>query len=243
MKTSSLVLAAAAMLMLAPPPMAFAASLAPPEPSYEVLLVTRDIVVQAQVLGLAGTSGRRFEASSGEVSKEPAFEEAYETYRLRALRMLKGKLPPKFEVRVIRGHGNAMLLDKAKGQELLLVLAPDSGRDEAGRPRRTYLIVHGAASVLRGGKFEPPRAERAEPWTLQRVAEVLALADRERAHRSGTAPETARAATMPATVGDLDRRRPAPEPPAAPRLRKGDAPKEGPDALPRQQEGPASAPR
>ena len=243
MNTRSLVLAAAAILLLAPAHMVVAASLAPPEPPYEVLLVSRDIVVQARVLGLAGTSTRRFKASPGEVSKQPAFEESYETYQLSTQRLLKGKLPSSFELRVIRGHENALLLDKAKGQELLLVLAPDSGRDEAGRPRRTYLVVHGAASLLREGKFAPPRAEGAESWNLQRVAEVLALADRERAYRRATAPETARAATMPAIVGDLDRRRPAPEPPAAPQLRKGYAPKEGLDALPKPQESPAAAPR
>lgn len=237
-KTKILALAAAAAATLAPERAVLAASLAPAKPAYEVVLTTRDIVVQAKVLGLTGTSRRSFAASPGEVSKEPAFEETYETHRLRSLRLLKGKLPPTFEVRVLRGHDNARLLEEGRGHEMLLVLAPDAGRDEQGRSRRTYLVVNGAASLLRDGQFLPPRAAGSVPWSVQRVAEVLAIERREQAHRLATSPETPRAATMRVTASELNRGRPEPALPSAPPLRKGETQTdESVQAEPKRQEG------
>jgi hypothetical protein len=219
---------------------------APDEPpTFEVLLSIEPIVVLAKVDTKVRTSRKAFLPSPGEVSKEPAFTEEYDHYRLRISRRLKGKLPQIFEVRVIRGHPNGKLLEEARGQEMLLVLAPDSGLDDQGRPRKTFLITHGAAHVVREGNLQFRDQTGSEAWSVQRIAEFLMQLNKQRARQRANSPEPKHASSVAVVSGENKPGRSEHRLPEAPSLRKSEP--LSPDALkqaePKPVEGASGQPK
>ena len=197
--------------------------LAPSDPpGFNILLRAEPIVVLARVDDMVGTSKKAFEAIPGDIDRAPAFSEEYHHYRLRTARLLKGKLPDTFDVRVISGSRNHVLLDRARGQEMLLVLAPDSGLDPQGRPRETFLVTHGAAYVVRDGQFQVVGERGPEIWSLERAADVVGRFERERDQQRADSPEP-RDAAVAVFSGEDQPDRAEPAPPEAPKLRKGEA--------------------
>jgi hypothetical protein len=190
-------------------------------PSFEVLLRAEPIVVLASVGDMVGTSKKAFAAIPGDIDSAPAFSEEYHLYRLHVTRLIKGKLPDTFDVRVISGGPNHVLLDRARGQEMLLVLAPDSGADPQGRPRETFLIAHGAAYVVREGRFQAASEGGPETWTVERAADVIGRFEQERDQQRAESPEPPDAAAAVFAGEDPPGRSESP-PPEAPKLRKGE---------------------
>jgi hypothetical protein len=125
---------------------------------------------------------------------------------------------------VISAHTrlNLVLLDRARGQEMLLVLAPDSGLDTQGRPRETFLITHGAAYIVRDGRFQIAGDGGAETWSVERAAEIIGRFERERDQQRAESPEP-RDAAVAVFSGENRPDRPEGEPLEAPKLRKGEA--------------------
>jgi hypothetical protein len=191
-------------------------------PSFDILLRAEPIVVLARVGDIVGTSKKTFETIPGEIDHAPAFTEEYHRYRLRTVRLLKGSLPESFDVRVISGTRNHVLLDRARGQEMLLVLAPDSGLDPQGRPRDTFLITHGAAYLVRDGRFQAAGERGPETWLVERATDVIGRFERERDQQRADSPEP-RDAAVAVFSGEDRPDRAEPEPPEAPKLRKGEA--------------------
>jgi hypothetical protein len=214
------------------------------DPELEVLLRAQPIVVLAKVGDRVGSSKKAFEAIRGDIDYAPAFSEEYQHYRLHLARLLKGKLPETFEVRVISGSRNHVALDRAQGQEMLLVLAPDGGLDPQGRPRDSYLITHGAAYVVRDGRFTAVGERGPEIWSLGRASDVIGRFERERERQRAESPEP-RDAAVSVYAGEERPDRPEPAPPEAPKLRKGDvAPADAlAKAAPRAMENPGGEAR
>ncbi|HEU4886928.1 MAG TPA: hypothetical protein VFV49_03505 [Thermoanaerobaculia bacterium] len=192
----------------------------PADPDLDTLLKVQPIVVIAKVDDGTRTSKKTFPAIGGDFDRSPARTEEYRHYRLRTVRLLKGKLPESFEVRVIRGDRNDASLEKARGSELLLVLAPDSGLDEQGRRRESFLITHGAVFPARDGRFEVVRDGTTETWTIERTADAITRAEKDLERRRAESPEPANAATA-VIAGEEKNIGPEREPPAAPTLRPG----------------------
>ncbi|MBQ0820046.1 hypothetical protein KBI52_07435 [Microvirga sp. HBU67558] len=195
---------------------------APSEPpSFDVLLRAEPIIVLARVGNLVGTSKKAFEAIPGDIDHAPAYSEEYHHYRLHTERLLKGVLPDTFDVRVLSGSRNHVLIDRAQGQEMLLVLAPDSGLDLQGRPRDTFLISHGTAYIVRNGRFQVTGARGSETWSVDRTADFVGQIERERNQQRAEAPEP-RDAAVAVFSGEDQLGRPEPPAPEAPKLRKGE---------------------
>jgi hypothetical protein len=201
---------------------------APSDPGFPVLLQAEPIVVVAKVGGVVGDSKRTFEAIPGDYDSAPAFTEEYRHYQLHAVRPLKGDLPEIFEVRVIAGSRNHILLDRAQDQEMLLILAPDSGLNEQGLPRSTFLITHGAAYAVRNGVFEVRGEQGSETWSVESSVDAIERFRRERERQQAESPEPKDAAVAVFAGEDPPGRREQ-ELPEGPKLReRGALP---PDAL------------
>ena len=99
---------------------------------------------------------------------------------------------------------------------------PRSGLDPQGRPRETFLITHGAAFGVRDGQFQVVGERGPETWSLERAADVVSRFERERDQHRANSPEPPGAAV--AVFSGEDRPdRAEPDPPEAPKLRKGEA--------------------
>lgn len=192
----------------------------PADPDLDTLLKVQPIVVIARVDDRIRTSKKAFEPSSGDFDRSPARTEEYRHYRLRTVRLLKGKLPQTFEVRVMRGDRNDATLEKARGSEMLLVLAPDSGLDEQRKRRESFLITHGAAFSTRDGRFDVAREGTVERWTIERATDAIKRAERDLERRRAESPEPANAVAA-VIAGEEKDRGPEKDPPAAPALRPG----------------------
>jgi hypothetical protein len=191
---------------------------APADPSFDVLLKAQPIVVLARVGDMVGTSKKAFEAIAGDADSSPAFTEEYHQYRLRRVRLLKGELPEVFDLRVINGSRNHILLDRAWGQELLLILAPDSGLDPQGRLRDTFLITHGAAYPVRNGRFQVPGEQGPETWSVEQSAQAIDRFRQEQERRRADSPEP-RDADAAVFAGEEAPGRIEQDPPEGPKLR------------------------
>lgn len=162
---------------------------APPDPSFVTLLEAQPIVVVARVDVVVDGSKKTFESIAGDIDNLPEFTEEYRHYRLRTTNLLKGDLPSVFEVRVIAGSRNHVLLDRALGEAMFLILAPDSGLDEQGLPRSSFLIAHGAAYPVRDGEFQAQSDQGRETWSIERSAALIERFRREREQRRVESPE------------------------------------------------------
>jgi hypothetical protein len=180
-------------------------------PGFAILLQAEPIVVVASVEKFFETSTKNFEAIPGDYDSAPAFSEEYQHYILRTRRILKGKLPDTFELRLIRGSRNHALIDRALGREMLLVLAPDLGLDQQGKPRDTFLVVFGAVEDK----------NQTAVWSVERAANVIAKSERERDWRRAESPEP-RDAAVGVFSGEVQAAEEEKQLPEAPDIRKSE---------------------
>lgn len=164
----------------------------PGPPPFEALLQGEPIVAIGQLLDRSGSVSREFQSPDMEEPVSVQFDD----YAFRLVETLKGKLPERFEIRVLAAPQQEPPFEPEV--PVLLLLAPDTG-ENAGR----YAISHGGAYPVVDDAVEVVTTRGAETWPVQRVRDELARLKQDLAQRLAESPEPAEAATPPEPVVEL----------------------------------------
>ncbi len=209
------------MLMLLLSPLALAISTLDDadEPDFATLLVSQPIVVLAEPVELLSVINIEFEAVEDDTGDSKAATQQIALYQFKTLEVLAGKVAEAFSLRSVLQQKKS-LIDIAMEKELplLLVMAPDYGLDEQGKPRESYLVAHQAAYPVIDDSITAPALSGSDQWSLDEIRDMLAANAKSRQQRLAESLEPEAARQVPVASGeDIERKETAGE--EAPRLR------------------------